>query len=67
MTITSVPQPQTEPGNASAEDGLVILDGPDGIAVTMTPDAAEKTGQSLISAATVAAEQVAGRSQHDRI
>jgi hypothetical protein len=52
-----VPQPQTQPGIASAEDGLVVLDGPNGIAVTMTPDAAMQTGQNLISAAEIAERQ----------
>ncbi|MDR7156976.1 MULTISPECIES: uL15m family ribosomal protein [Sphingobium] len=42
---------QTQPGIASAEDGLVLLDGPDGIAVTMTAHAASETGKSLIEAA----------------
>lgn len=50
-------QPETEPGVASAEDGLVILDGPDGLALTMTADAATRTGQSLIDAAAVAERQ----------
>jgi len=54
----NTPQPETEPGVASAEDGLVILDGPDGIAVTMTPDAAQRTGSSLISAAQIAEQQI---------
>lgn len=58
MNSNSIPLPQTEPGIASAEDGLVVLDGPDGVAVTMTPDAAARTGQSLISAAAVAAGHV---------
>jgi hypothetical protein len=53
----NTPQPETEPGVASAEDGLVVLDGPDGVAVTMTPDAAHKTGQSLITAAELAERQ----------
>jgi len=57
MMQSDVPQPQTEPGQAVAEEGLVILDGPDGVAVTMTPDAAELTGQSLIDAAVVARAQ----------
>jgi hypothetical protein len=48
---------QSQPGTASAEDGLVILDGPDGVAVTMTPDAARRTGHSLIEAADVASGQ----------
>jgi len=56
--LSSTPHPQTEPGFASAEDGLVILDGPDGIAITMTADAALKTGNSLISAAEIAEQQI---------
>jgi hypothetical protein len=40
-----------------AEKGLVIIDEPDGIAITMTPDAATQTGESLISAANVTREQ----------
>lgn len=55
----ALPQPQTEPGIASAEDGLVVLDGPDGVAVTMTPDAAARTGHSLIEAAAIAADHIA--------
>ena len=31
---------QTKAGQAHSEDGLVVLDGPDGIAVTMTAEAA---------------------------
>ncbi len=42
---------QTDAGSAFAEGGLVILDGPDGVAVTMTPDAAEETARRLLSAA----------------
>ena len=53
-------QPETEPGIASAEGGFVFLDGPDGIAATMTADAAQRTGQSLIDAATLAKTQKAG-------
>ena len=51
-------QPQSTPGTASAEDGFVVLDGPDGVAVTMTPDAAEQTGRSLIEAAQIADRQL---------
>lgn len=50
-------EPETEPGIASAEGGLVFLDGPDGIAKTMTADAAAQTGQSLIDAAAIAEAQ----------
>lgn len=30
-------------GKAVTEEGMVLLDGPDGIANSMTPDAAEET------------------------
>jgi uncharacterized protein with beta-barrel porin domain len=42
---------QSRPGKASVEEGLVLLDGPDGIAVTMTAYAALETGKSLLEAA----------------
>lgn len=45
------------PGKAVAEAGYVLLDGPDGVAVTMTPDAAALTGRELIRAAAEAREQ----------
>lgn len=54
---------QTVPGVASAEDGLVMLDGPDGVAVTMTADAAAQTGYSLISAARRAEQQIAKKDE----
>lgn len=50
-----------ESGKAVAEDGLVLLDGPDGIAISLTPDAAELTGQELIRAADEARQQNEGR------
>lgn len=46
-----------DPGVAAAEEGLVILDGPNGIAVSMTPEAAAATGRSLLAAAEEAARQ----------
>lgn len=54
------PNIQTQPGRASAEGGLVVLDGPNGIAVTMTPDAATETGSSLLAAAQIAAAHEQG-------
>ena len=45
------PQPEHEAGEAHAEAGIVILDGPDGVAVAMTPEAAAETGRRLIAAA----------------
>ena len=52
-------QPETQPGIATAEGELVFLDGPDGVATTMTRHAAAGTGQSLIAAATTEREQEA--------
>lgn len=57
MTEAAVPQPHSEPGHAVAEEGLVILDGPGALAVTMTPEAASRTGQSLLAAAAAARDQ----------
>lgn len=37
--------------NVAAEDGAVVLDGPDGVAVSMTPDAAEETSDRLLKGA----------------
>ncbi|WP_277316820.1 hypothetical protein [Sphingomonas sp. AOB5] len=47
----------TTPGVAGAEQGKVILDGPDGVAITMTPAAAEGTARSLLAAAEEARHQ----------
>ena len=44
-------KPCQEPGRATVEDGFVLLDGPDGVAVTMTPDSAAQTAESLRQAA----------------
>jgi hypothetical protein len=49
--------PFTQGGRAVAEEGVVFLDGPDGVAIAMTPEAAEQTGTSLIAAARSAREQ----------
>lgn len=49
--------PETEPSEVTAQDGLVFVDGPEGVAVTMTPDAAEETSQRLLEAAAQAIGQ----------
>ena len=41
----------------TAEDGKVILDGPDGVDVTVTPEAAEQTAENLIEGAVMAQGQ----------
>lgn len=50
-------QPHGKSGVASAEAGLVLLDGPDGVAIAMTPDAADATALSLQQAAAEARAQ----------
>ena len=44
-------KPCEDAGHATAENGVVILDGPDGVAVTMTAEAADLTAASLRTAA----------------
>jgi hypothetical protein len=41
----------TEPGRATAIEGEVVQDGPDGVGLSMTPDAAAETGKRLQRAA----------------
>lgn len=57
------PKPQTAGGVATAEDGFVLLDGPNGVAVAMSPEAAEATGLSLLAAAEEAATQRGAEAQ----
>ncbi len=46
-----------------ADAGNIIMDGPDGVAVTMSPDAAEETARRLLAAVGEARQQAerAGR------
>ena len=37
-----------------AEEGNIIIEGPDGVAVTMSPDAAEETARRLLRAVSEA-------------
>ena len=43
-----------DPSFVVAEQGEVIVEGPDGVAVTLTPDAAEETARRMIRAASEA-------------
>lgn len=45
------------PSEVTAEDGEVIVDGPDGVAVSMTPEAAAETSHRLLHAAAQARGQ----------
>jgi len=46
-----------EPSEVEADDGQVIVDGPDGVAVTLTPDAAIETSERLLDAGFMAQGQ----------
>ena len=54
-------EPFAEPGVATAEDGHVVLDGPDGVALTLTPEAALTTAQRLVEASEEALRQRKGK------
>lgn len=45
------------PTRTDAVDGEVVLRGPDGVALSMTPEAAAETGRRLIEAAAMARQQ----------
>lgn len=50
MNDAHPPQPHGSAGVASVEDGMVVLEGPGSIAITLTAEAAIATGESLIAA-----------------
>jgi hypothetical protein len=60
QTISSA-EPRDVAGVATAEQGVVLLDGPDGVAISMTPKAAEETGRRLVAAAQEAASQTSAQ------
>ncbi len=49
--------PYSTPSKVTPIEGEVVLDGPDGVAVSVTPDAAEVTAARLWDAAHVARSQ----------
>ena len=46
-----------DPSEVVAEQGEVIVEGPNGVAVTLTPEAAEETGRRMVRAAAEARRQ----------
>lgn len=60
--MTNSNAPHAQPSHVTAESGEVNVDGPDGLATSFTPDAAEETGRRLVDAASEARAQVVGRS-----
>lgn len=53
------------PGKATAEAGQVLLDGPDGVSISLTPTAAEGTAEALLKAAVTARAQMSEVSTTD--
>ena len=47
-----------EPSDVDAEEGVVLVNGPDAVDVRMTPDAAEETSQRLLTGALKARGQI---------
>jgi hypothetical protein len=43
-----------QPSDIFAEDGAVAVEGPDGVSVLLTPEAAEETGHRLLDGAAAA-------------
>jgi len=56
MTMAD-PKTYDEPSSVKAEDGEVVLDGPDGVDVKMTPDAAVETSDRLFQSSLKAQGQ----------
>ena len=46
-----------DPSDVAAEEGKVIVEGPDGVAVTLTAQAAEETARRMMEAASEARRQ----------
>lgn len=46
-----------EPSTVKAQDGKVVVDGPDGVDVTLTPEAARETSDRLLESAMKALGQ----------
>ena len=60
-------QPSPRPAEATAEQGVVLLDGPQGAVVAMTPEAAAATGVNLLRAASLAVRQRSDTSPSDPV
>jgi hypothetical protein len=54
-------KPWDEPSEVNAEEGEVIVDGPDAVAVSLTPEAALETSDRLLKGGLAArGQQIAG-------
>lgn len=60
-------RPHDSPSDVYAEEGEVLVDGPGGVAVSLTPDAAAETSQRLLfGAAEAQGQKVAERERQSR-
>lgn len=59
-------RPYSVPSKVSAEDGEVVVDGPNGFALSFTPEAAIETSDRLLAAATEAKGQQVKRREANR-
>ena len=50
-------QVHVQPSEVIAEEGKVIVEGPNGVAITFVPDAAEETARRLLQAAQTLARR----------
>ena len=55
-------KPHDRPSDVTVEEGEIQVDGPDGVAVSLTPSAAEETSHRLLDAAM----QATGQESRDR-
>ncbi len=55
-----------EASQVVADAGNIIIDGPDGVAVTMSPDAAEETARRMLAACGEARRQAEQSSRRGR-
>ena len=55
-----------EPSEVKAQDGIVSVDGPDGVAVQLTPGAALETSDRLLDGAAEAQGQIVAKQWESR-
>jgi hypothetical protein len=56
----------SEPSEVAAEEGEVIVDGPDGVAVSLTPEAALETSDRLLKGGLAARGQQIAEAQRGK-
>jgi hypothetical protein len=54
------------PSEVDADEGQVLINGPNGVAVSMTPEAALETSERLVNGAIKAKGQIASRAARRR-